>query len=435
MVLIALYFPPSRASGVYRALAMANLLARGRFDVTVITAPQEYYRRVTGSADPSLLGHIDPAVKVERVPLPHGHLLQDIRDLGPLRVNAPRAMAIVDALRNRLFPDRYSTWIPGVVSRLLSVNRRHRVDAVIATGNPWSGMEAGRIGSRLLDRPLVLDFRDSWTLDQFAEAPAFEDDHPANRAERRLVESAALVYQVNEPMREWYAERYPNAAHKIAVLENGYDASLVASPELRVRPAGQPLIFGSVGTVTEHWPHDAIWPGWTIARQHEELDGARLQVYGHLGFSPNAAARIRALLPTTDTSVEIMGGVDKADLARVYYELDVIVMAIPSSRYVTAGKVYECMAMGKPIVGIYESHAAARQPMSGYPLAFEVTDLTPAATATAMADAARAVRSLTRADRDSAVEHALRYRRERILDRLDADLWALTHRQPIGGKR
>ena len=425
VVLIALYYPPSRASGVYRALAMSQLLAQGRYRVTVITAPEDYYARITGSSDPSLLSHIDPSVRVERVRLPDGHLRQDIRDLGPLRVNAPRAVALLDAVRGKLFPDRYSTWIPGVVSRILALDRRDPVDAIIATGNPWSALEAGRIASRLVRAPLVLDFRDSWTLDQFAEKPAFDPDHPASRAERRVIEAASLVYQVNEPMREWYAERYPREEQKFAVLENGYDAHLVPTPPLRIRAADEPLVLGSVGTVTEHWPHEATWSGWELARQHEELDGARLRLYGHLGFSPNAAARIRTMIPGADAGVDYLGGVDKTDLAAVYDDLDVLVMSIPSSRYVTAGKVYECMAMGKPTVGIYAPEAAASGPMQGYPLAFPVSELTAPAVADAMLRAARAARELTPQLREDALRHARRYRRAEVLTRLDQDLWRL----------
>lgn len=434
VVLIALYYPPSRASGVYRALAMSNLLARGRFKVTVITAPEDYYPRVTGSSDPSLLEHIDPAVGVERVNLPDGHLRQDIRDLGSLRVNAPRAVALLDAVRGRLFPDRYSTWIPGVVSRIVALNRRHRVDAILATGNPWSALEAGRLASRLVRAPLVLDFRDSWTLDQFAERPAFGDDHPASRAERRVIAAASLVYHVNEPMREWYAERYPEARHKFAVLENGYDPHLVPSPPLRRRAANEPLVFGSVGTITEHWPHEPTWEGWELARRHAELDGARLRLYGHLGFSPNAAAKIRKMVPGTESGIDYLGGVDKADLEAVYNDLDVLMMSIPSSRYVTAGKVYECMSMAKPIVGIYDPSAAASAPMRGYPLGFPVSELTSSAVCDAIVRAAQAARDLTPELRADALAHARRYRREVVLARLDEDLWDLTHDSADGSR-
>src|SRR5690606_13070066 len=131
--------------------------------------------------------------------------------------------------------------------------------------------------------PYVMDYRDSWTLNQFTEGDMYAPDHPVQKAERRLVREATAVTFVNEPMRTWHSAKYPEAAAKMHVVENGYDPELVASPPFRAPDPDHPLRLGSVGTITEVWPHEAAWGGWALASEDEALAGARWELYGHLG--------------------------------------------------------------------------------------------------------------------------------------------------------
>jgi glycosyltransferase involved in cell wall biosynthesis len=415
LLLVAMFFPPSRASGVYRPLAMANFFAARGWRVSVITATRDFFEDITGSIDPTLEGFIAPEIDVIRVPVPAGHLQTDVRKLGWMRANFPKLTGKIDSARLKVFPDRYSTWIPGVLRRALGLHARRPVDLVLATGNPWSAFEVARQFGRLTRLPYVLDFRDSCTLNQFSEEDAFPPDNPAQAAEARVVTGATRTVFVNEPMRAWHAAKYPAAAERMAVLENGYDANLVASPPFHAPDTDVPLRFGSVGTITEHWPHDAAWPGWRLARAEPELAGATVRLYGHLGFFPAAAPRIRRMLPDAD-GVTYAGAVAKADLSDVYGSFDVILMAIPSSRFVTAGKVYECMATGRPIVAIHSPESAASDPLRGYPLWFPVAELTAEATRDAIIAAARAARTMTEQDYQVALAHADKFRRERLLE-------------------
>ncbi|GAB2607656.1 hypothetical protein GCM10027067_19020 [Pseudactinotalea suaedae] len=427
LLLIAMYFPPSRASGVYRALALANYLAAHGWRVTVITVDEAYFDEVTGSADPGLLERIHPEVRVRRVRMPRGHLQSDLRNVGWWRANFPKPAAHIDGLVGKVFPDKYTRWIPGVVADALRVHRRERIDLVLSTGNPWSSFEAARLMHRATRIPYVLDYRDSWTLSQFTESDAFPPGHPARAAEASVMAGAAAAVFVNEPMRQWHAERYPDVADRMLVLENGYDPDLFDAPPFRRPDPAQPLRFGSVGTITEVWPHTEAWQGWEDARSAPELEGATFDLYGHLGFFPQAVPIIRKLLPGPGSGVVWRGAISKTDLRRVYAEMDVVVIAIPSSRYVTAGKVYEAMATGKPIVAIHTPETAASDPLRGYPLWFPVTELSIEAAAEAYVAAARAARTVTADDHAAALVHAERYRRANLLEPFELELRRLTH--------
>lgn len=423
VAIVSLFFPPSRASGVFRPLAMANHYVRRGWDVTVVTVTPDFFDDITGSRDDTLLSAIDDRIRVERVRLPSQHLQRDVRRMTFWRTHAPRlSVKPAEMLQRRLVPDRYATWVPGVVARLLRVHVRRRIDVVLASGNPWAGFEAAARMNRLTRVPYVMDYRDSWTLAQFTEQPAFADDSPEVTAERRLVRGAARVVFVNEPMREWHAERYPDAADRMVVVENGYEPEVLGEMPFRPVPADRPLRLGYVGTITSHLPHRETWEGWAAARTRPELDGATVHLYGHLGFFPREEELIRAMIPGEHLGVHLEGAVGKADVRSAYDSLDVLLLLVPSSRYVTAGKTYESMATGKPIVAVHTPETAASVPMRGYPLAFPVERLDAPSVAAALVAAARAARDVTPEQHAAAQEHAKAYRREKQLEVLDEHL-------------
>lgn len=395
---------------MFRPLATANFFARRGWRVTVVTAPESFTRNVTHSVDESLLEAIDPRVTVLRVPMPHQHLVTDVRTMSWARGNLPRLYQLRSAALRRLFPDRYATWIAPVVAGALATHVRTPVDVVLATGNPWSAFAAAWAFHRLTGVPYLLDYRDSWTLNQFTEHESFAVDSDEGRWESRLIAEAARVVFVNQPMLDWHARRHPDARDRMIVVQNGFDPEML--PEPKVDPPGdRPLRFGYVGTITAQLPHRATWRGWALATAEPELEGATAHLYGHLGFFAAGQDAIRRLLPDRP-DVVWEGPVEKARIGAAYASLDVLLLMIPSSRFVTAGKTYESMAQGKPIVAIHTPQTAASGPMRGYPLAFPVAELEPEAVRDALVAAARAARRLTSAEVGAALEHTAGYRRE-----------------------
>lgn len=423
IAIVAMFFPPSRASGVYRPLATANLLVEMGWDVTVVTADPTFFDDITGSRDDSLLAAIDPRVRVERVAVPSQHLQRDVRKMSRLRADMPLIATAGARIGQKVFPDKYVTWLPGVVRRLLGVHRRNRIDVVLATGNPWTAFKAAHDFGRLARVPYVMDYRDSWTLDLFEETDAFPPGHLARRWESRLIGSAARVTFVNEALRHWHAERYPAAADRMRVLPNGYDADLLGEPGFRSPEPGAPLRFGFIGTVTDRHPHDAMWEGWKLARRDPAMAGATAHVYGHLGFFAGQADRIRALLPLDENvGVTYEGPVSKATIGKVYDDLDAILLMAADSRYVTSGKVFECMASGKPITGVFSPTTAIAEPLAGYPLAWSAAELTPLGVADALVATARGAREQTAGQHVDALVHARTYRRDALLEPFVAEV-------------
>jgi glycosyltransferase involved in cell wall biosynthesis len=425
---LSFFFPPSRASGVFRARATANHLAAAGWDVTVFTAPREFFtRHLGGAVDESLESTVDPRVRVRRAPVrPYGWET-DVRRFGPVRRNFPTLCDQAYAsLRRTVFPEHYLGWVPGLLAAVLGGHARGGFDLVLATGNPFVSFPVAWLLGRLLHRPYIVDYRDAWTFNQFTERVRFPEGGRVMRWEARVLRGAAEAVFVNDGMRRWHADRYPFAAGRMTVVPNGWDPEVFPRTEFRPPPPDRPLRFGYLGTVTAYLPLDVLFAGWRLARAHPVLAGAELNIHGHLGFFPADEGPLGERIAAEHAAgVRYRGSFGKAAAASVYAGVDVLVLCIPGGRYVTSGKVFEYMASGKPIVSVHEPDLAAAEVLDGYPLWFTGGRLDADSVARSFVAAAEAARGASRAGYDAALRHAERYARAATLGPLEERLRAL----------
>jgi glycosyltransferase involved in cell wall biosynthesis len=422
---LCFFFPPSRASGVFRGRATANHLAAAGWDVTVVTAPREFFHRhLDGAADESLEATVDPAVRVERPRMNTFVWEHDVRRFGRFRRNAPvLAEWVSRSLHRAVFPEHYLGWVPGVLRRALVRHARRPFDLIVATGNPFVSFPAAWLLGRLLRRPYVLDYRDSWTFNQFTDEPLHPEGSLVPRWEARVVRDAAEVVFVNQVMLDRHARRYPAAAGRMRVLANGWDPDVLGDVPFSPPPPDRPLRFAYLGTVTPHLPLDVMFEGWRRARAHPLLAGAGLAIHGHLGFFPYQVAPLRARVEAhADAGVTYEGPFAKTEAAGLYARTDALVFCPGGSRYVTSGKVFEYMAAGKPVVSVHEPGIAAEEVLRGYPLWSPCEQLDPDAAAGSFIAAAKAARDTDRATHEAAVAHARRYARDATMAPWEARL-------------
>ncbi|MCS0638111.1 glycosyltransferase [Streptomyces sp. LP05-1] len=464
---LAFYFPPSRASGVYRARATANHLVAKGWDVTVCAAPLDFLHNVIGSVDEGLSATVDPRIRVERPSLNQYTWQQDLREFSWLRRSFPlMAKRAYMFSQTKLFPERYSSWAWASVVRALKLHATKRFDVVVATGNPFASFAGAWLFNRLTGVPYVMDYRDSWTLEIFHDVPAFPEDHIAWGWEKRMLDKAATSVFVNEALRTWHAERYPEAADRMMVVPNGWDADVMpqttaddepgqsgqpeqsaeapvvapeavteeTSGEAEGEPAAEdgagadrrrPLKFAYLGTLTAKQPVEEMAEAFKIARRHPELAGAELQIHGHLGFFKNSPGHLKARLGlqdgplpegAEDTGLRYCGPVSKTEVGTVYEEADVLVFLAGGGKYVTSGKIFEYMAFGRPIVSVHAPGIAAQDVLDGYPLWFNADSLDVDELAASMVAAGKAARDLTPEQRNTARKHADAYSRDAVLE-------------------
>jgi glycosyltransferase involved in cell wall biosynthesis len=413
---IAWGFPPSRGSGVHRALATANGLVDVGFDVTVLTCDRETFFRFT-RADPTLEALVRPDIDVVRVPFEWPLMERDIRRWDRARARHPIAWREARPIEDRNhYPETgYGPWGKQLVAAAREIHSRRPVDVTVATANPNVDVEAAHQLFLEHGVPFVMDQRDAWALDVFRETVT--DDPEVIALEEAYVRDAHESWFVNVPIREWYAARYPADADRIHVVSNGYDSDLAPTPRSSGPDPQRPLTFGYVGTITPAMPLEEFLEGWERARKDDaEVERATAQIWGYLGFFAGRNDNEATLLERhVDHGIVYRGPVARTGVRQAYEGFDALLLILGKGRFVTSGKVFEYMASALPIVSVHHPDDDASRVLAGYPLWFPAASLDPADIATALRAGAAAARTATAATYAACTEFAETYDRRNQL--------------------
>ncbi len=398
LLYIAWAFPPARTAGVYRALATANAFAELGWDVTVLQASPDAIAPLR-PLDTSLAGYRHEHVRTQYVPFTWSLRDPNVRTFtlarvlrGPAKYNAKRARR-----DEEMFPEtNYGQWRVPLERAAIAVHNERPVNLTIATGNPHVDFAGALALHERHGVPYVLDYRDAWRLNVYTGETLESADSPAGVWESRFVAAAAEVWFVNEPIRAWHAEAYPQAAATMRVVENGWDPEFTTMPVGGSKAKAHALQFGYLGTMTPQLPIAELLEGWALAKQDGRLPhDAELNLAGYMGTSATPNPRMAAAIEAAEASgARFIGPVKKADVGKFYGEQDALVLAVSSGRYVTSGKVYEYLATGKPIVAVHDPGNDTTAVHAGYPLVAAAANLSAAAVADALA---RSVAMISRA--------------------------------------
>jgi hypothetical protein len=226
VLMVAYHFPPlAGSSGVQRTLRFAQHLPRFDWESLILTVHPRAYERTSGD----LQSAVGPGVVVRRA----------------FALDTARHLAIagrhVGAMAR---PDRWVSWKFDAVRQGLQLVREFR-PAVIWSTYPIA--TAHLIGAELHRRsglPWVADFRDPMAQDGYPPDPRTWQQFEA--IERQAVTSAARSLFTTPGAAVLYKRRYPDAAQRIGILENGYDEDSFVAAE---RAAGTPTALNP-GAIT-----------------------------------------------------------------------------------------------------------------------------------------------------------------------------------------
>ncbi|MFH1559942.1 MAG: glycosyltransferase family 4 protein [Chloroflexota bacterium] len=373
VLVLAYYFPPTGGAGVWRTLKFVKYLPAWGWKPMVVTPRNPDYPY----HDPSLLQEVPLEAEVHRVSsielgrwyrrlmkklaLPrHKDAAADPQPTSPQppRPKHPFFRLARDLVYNFIFvPDFHIGWIPFAVVRGLSLLRRHNIDVVYATGNPFSTFLAGLWISLLSGKPLVLDMRDPWALNPY---------YPQDRSgalhrfwERRCISRARRVLFVGDGFCQGYREYYRDMPQeKFTFITHGYDSDDFQS---LVPCKGDRFTISHIGTLTSLRTPDALFQAVRkLLGEQPELE-ARICIR-FVGAESYYAKEVSRALGLQKV-VEIIPYVDHR--ASLQYMLDSHVLLLLSYHLSNplltsiTGKVYEYLASGVPILALTPEAGAA----------------------------------------------------------------------------
>jgi glycosyltransferase involved in cell wall biosynthesis len=229
-----------------------------------------------------------------------------------------------------------TAWIPRATHQLRRrLEEEQTYDAVLATGPPFAALIAAR--RAVNDIPLVVELRDLW-----AGNPAFDrGGRLLPRLESWVVEGSAAVLGVTPEAADDLRARHPQA--RIEEIPNGFEPALIA---MRKTTAGNTILHS--GTLTKDRP---------LAPLLRLLEPPlRLVLHGYV------APEIRAEIERSGADVELVPPSGWEDAVRRIADADVALVTQgrgAGDETAVAAKVYEYLALGKPVLCL--SHGGATE--------------------------------------------------------------------------
>lgn len=217
-LMISYAYPPISAPGALRVSRFAKHLPANGWSPTVLTV-EGGYSRMKSDENPVDL----PGVSVVRVPdkpFKTG-LAQAAASQGKDKPSGLKG-AIKGFARSLMIPDRDRTWIPAASAQALKTAEEIGAKVVFSSSPTISNHLVARKVAKRFGTPWIADFRDPWTVGPTYEEAAWRRSIDKS-IEAGILQDAAKVIVVSQMIKSLFAEEYPQHAHKIDVIYNGYD--------------------------------------------------------------------------------------------------------------------------------------------------------------------------------------------------------------------
>ncbi len=366
VLLISYLFPPAAGIGSPRALSYAQYLPDHGCRVFVLTSKFA----TTPYTDPKLLAKVPGETEVRRAFNPE--VPYAFRDRIWKRVAPARLAREIET--GAAYADRGSAWMrPGkellrrVIQRVACPDaqvgwahfatraacrmvERDGIDTVLLNTPPYSSMGiAVALKRRYPQLKLIADIRDDWVgyyLPLFDSAATEHKRRIAVRLERELIECADYVSAVTPAQSRQIRQRYPEQpSEKFFYTPNGYDPEVFHGFQSRAH--AQP------GTVVTYFGSVYGNPVYSPKHYLDAVDALPEEIRSRIEtrFIGRVAAEAAPILSGRRSRVHQIGYMPQAEGIRYLEESDCLLL-IASDPTTHAGKLFDYLATGKPILAL-----------------------------------------------------------------------------------
>lgn len=257
LICLSYHYPPFGGVAVQRVLRFTRYLPAQGFDCHVICA--EPVKAASVPLDPGLLKEVPSEVKVHRLrPFEPECFVNDwSRPWDKIQRNLFKMFAGI------LIPDDQAMWIDQAAGAAVRLAKEIKADALFATGPPFSTLLAGQRAAELAGLPLVVDFRDDWTLlrRNLKSLPAARQARE-EALEQKVLSQASGVLTVTPPLAEEMKARSPHP-ERVHMLPNGFDPEHFAT---EAGPGDGVLFYG--GSLYPKREPESFFKAWDLYREH-----------------------------------------------------------------------------------------------------------------------------------------------------------------------
>lgn len=393
VLIISYLFPPIGGGGVQRALKMAKYLPQYGWEAHILTVSEDVY---FASKDASLLKQLPESAVIHRASqidlyprrqAPNSDNAQasaapKSNNITPKKVNKRAALLrrFLKGIKNRiLIPDDQILWYRNAVKVGLAAIRQHQIRAIFSTSGPNTDHLVAYKLHKMTNIPWIADFRDPWTENMHRSGIRWREWLEA-RMEARVVTQANVITTVTESFLSGFTNKYGAAIRKGVVIHNGYDVEdyqgieQVAEKKIvdeqivdkQVMENGSDIVSGD-SSDKMHFVYTGIFyekrnPRLFLQAVHQLIDEGKIQreqialhfagIFDYPGQNANWQAVVELGL---ENQVTLHGQLPHEQALRLLAQADVQLLIAdtdPSAGAYIPGKLFEYIAIGKPVLAL-----------------------------------------------------------------------------------
>lgn len=367
VLMIAYYFPPCAASGIYRTLRFSKYLPEYGWKPLILTLKENLYEHDC-PIDRTLVDSIPNDLMIVRTTrirflerLLHLksvlHPKKTSSGIGGQRTKETTTPSLWQRLKDIITralttPDQQIGWFfPALFAGLKSV-REDKIDAIYSTASPWTAHLVAYWLHKLTGIPWVADFRDPWTQNPWQLERSRIRRSIENRMEKSVVKAANSVIANTQALREDFIRRFDFLdSEKVVALTNGFDPN---GHHVNARPCmANPEVFTLTHTGALYAERDPQ----TLFQALSELicdgsipgDKARVNLVGQNDEKVETTlSQYKELMEV----VRLIPPVSHSESFEYLLASDVLLIVQPKTRLQIPAKIYEYIQVGKRILAL-----------------------------------------------------------------------------------
>lgn len=349
---IAYSFPPFEAGGTIRSRNFVKYLDRFGFRCHVLTV------RPASSV-------IDEEKVKEAAGLPASAIIYRAFSLDPFRNKQSLLRGFRESKKMQFFqwlsaffliPDRQILWVPFAIWKGLQIIRRNSCNLIYSTFRPASNHLVALVLKTLTRKPWVADFRDPWIQNKNLICPT-----PLHRwlhqfLERSVIRSADRVIGVGDHIIQKLSD-YEKEKGKFDIIPNGFDPELIARVQAVPHKAEAqcPFTLGYMGSFYKGRKPEALLRAAEELLLEKKVDASEFRIQFVSNFkgplAPNSPLQNVVRLNGICAQEEALGIMNKATVLVLIIEKEL-------KDQIVNAKVFEYMALGKPILALASREGA-----------------------------------------------------------------------------
>ncbi|OAD21247.1 glycosyl transferase group 1 [Candidatus Thiomargarita nelsonii] len=369
-LIISYYFPPYGGGATVRIHSFVKYLPKEGIIPIILTAKSEYYDSTY--LDNQLLTEYWADVTIYRSKVLFGGTLKKAKEEALVGAEESFSLkrSVKKAIKNLLIPDEHIFWLMGSLGSIKDIMRQHKIDVIISTGPPFSAHLLAALIARKYNILTILDYRDLWSDNEFYSKGKLSNKLHS-LLEKFTINSAKHVICTNLAAKKAMITKFELEHSNISVIENGYDGEVLFDALHNAnKPLSDKIIrINYIGSLTrKRTPKYFL----LAVKKFTQLYSTKTIEIGFIGYTADSHIKLVHDM-NLESVVKFYGSVPRKQALEIMCNSEVLVILQRKSeggRTAIPGKLYEYLAIGKPIITMDEGFGASSQFLQSLKLPF-----------------------------------------------------------------